>query len=194
MNNNKELRTQIRKSKIAARDALSKEERLSLSERIAKRVIESEEFTQAKKILIYKGIRGEVRLEPLETLAADMGKVFCYPLCIEDHQMIALHPWGDESWVKGAYGIMEPVRELSDEIKPEEIDLVICPCTAFDEKCNRMGMGAGYYDRYLPKCVNAHVVSVAFEVQKVDAVPVDEWDKAMEKTFTESAVYIAAQC
>jgi len=29
------------------------------------------------------------------------------------------------------------------------------------ERCSRMGMGAGFYDRYLTKCVNASVVSVA---------------------------------
>lgn len=185
----KQIRSIVRKNGIACRDDIPAEKRLELSKRIAQRIIEDEEFTQAKTILIYRAVRGEVRLEPLEELSSGMGKEFCYPLCVENHEMIALKPQGDDSWVKGAYGIMEPVRDLSDEIAPEEIDLVICPCTVFDEKCNRMGMGAGYYDRFLPKCVNARVVSVAFEAQKVDTVPTDEWDKPMEKTFTEEAVY-----
>lgn len=44
------------------------------------------------------------------------------------------------------------VREKSELVLPEKIDLVICPCTVFDEEGSRMGMGAGYYDRFLPLC------------------------------------------
>ena len=81
--------------------------------------------------------------------------------------------------------------EAAQEVPPEEIDLVICPCTAFDENGRRMGMGAGFYDRYLKKCVNAHVVSVAFEVQKAEKIDMHPWDQPMEKVFTEAAVYCA---
>ena len=75
------------------------------------------------------------------------------------------------------------------ELKPEDIDLVICPCTSFDEELGRMGMGAGYYDRYLEKCSGAHIVAVAFECQKADSVMRQEWDKPMEKVFTEEKIY-----
>ena len=67
--------------------------------------------------------------------------------------------------------------------------LVICPGTVFDDRCNRMGMGAGFYDRYLEKCVNAKVALVAFECQKATQVPVDSWDKPMEIIFTETNTY-----
>lgn len=81
------------------------------------------------------------------------------------------------------------LRECSEEVPPEEIDLVVCPCTVFDESCNRMGMGGGFYDRYLPKCVRAKIVSVAFELQKAPAVPMEQWDRAVDMTFTEESVY-----
>ena len=50
-------------------------------------------------------------------------------------------------------------------------------------------MGAGYYDRWLPRCVRARVVLAAFEVQKVESLPTDEWDRPVEQVFTEDAVY-----
>lgn len=178
----------MRKSGIAARDALAPEERVRFSKSIVRRILESEEFQSAETILIYRAVRGEVRLETLEEAAGE--KRLLYPLCISKTEMIALYPGkGESSWKKGAFGIPEPVRELSLEIPPEEIDLVICPCTVFDEACGRMGMGAGYYDRYLKKCVNAHVVSVAFEAQKADHIEMQPWDQPMEKVFTEAAVY-----
>lgn len=187
----KQYRSKIRKRGIAARDSLSKEERREKSERIVKKILASEEFQKAKTIMIYRAVRGEVRLEALEKAEEAKGKRLVYPLCISKSEMIALLPDGEDAWVSGHYGIEEPIMEKSLEIKPEEIDLVICPCSVFDDKCNRMGMGAGYYDRYLALCKNAHVVSVAFEAQKAEAVPVDPWDKPMEKTFTEEAVYVA---
>ena len=84
---------------------------------------------------------------------------------------------------------MEPVREFSDEIAPENIDLVICPCTVFDENGGRIGMGGGYYDRFLPKCTKASVIAVAFEVQKAEQVMMEAWDVRMDTIFTERDAY-----
>lgn len=180
----------MRKAGIAARDALTAEERSLFSKSICRRIAESDVFRSASTVMIYRGIRGEVRLDELEDAAEAEGKKFLYPLCISRKEMIALLPGeGDEYWKKGAFGIMEPIRELSQEVCPADIDLVICPCTVFDEDCGRMGMGAGYYDRYLKQCVNAHIVSVAFEVQKTEKISMQPWDKPMEMVFTEAAVY-----
>jgi 5-formyltetrahydrofolate cyclo-ligase len=79
--------------------------------------------------------------------------------------------------------------ERSELVLQENIDLIICPCTVFDESCNRMGMGGGYYDRYLPKCKNAVVAAAAFEVQKAEQVPMEPWDKAVDLVFTEKKTY-----
>ncbi|MGN1414814.1 MAG: 5-formyltetrahydrofolate cyclo-ligase [Anaerovoracaceae bacterium] len=188
---NQQERQNLRKSRIAARDALSADERDHLSKSIVSRILASPVFRQAKTILIYKGIRGEVRLEALEeAVHADFAeKRLVYPLCISKTEMIALEPLGEDSWKDGYCGIREPVREKSVEIRPEEIDLVICPCTVFDEAGGRMGMGAGFYDRYLPQCTNAHIVAVAFEAQKADCIPMEPWDRPMGLVFTEKAVY-----
>lgn len=179
----------LRKSKIRARDALDKETREQLSGQIVKQIVASDEFQQAQTVLIYRATRGEARLEMLETAPESKGKRLVFPLCISNTEMIALQPDSEDAWVPGYCGIMEPVQEMSTLIRPEEIDLVLCPGTVFDGQCNRMGMGAGFYDRYLEKCVNAKVALVAFECQKVDQVPVDSWDKPMEIIFTESSTY-----
>ena len=50
-------------------------------------------------------------------------------------------------------------------------------------------MGAGYYDRYLPKCTKACVAAVAFEEQKAVRIPVAPWDYPMEYIFTEQTTY-----
>ena len=182
-------RNALRKAKIQARESLDITERNALSQQIATRIIASKEFQEAENIMIYRGIRGEVRLDWLEKAKEAEGKQFLFPLCLPERQMAALAPKGKDGWQAGSFGIMEPVLEKSELIRPEDIDLVICPCTVFDEDCNRMGMGGGYYDRYLLKCEKAVVAAVAFEVQKAETVPMEPWDKAVALVFTEKKTY-----
>ena len=187
-----QYREWLRKSRICARAALSPENRVARSARVVERIAESEAFRNAKTILIYNHIQSELSLDSLLTRPNASDKRFAYPLCVNSTEMVALIPGSLDAWKPGAFGIMEPIPELSTLVSPEEIDLVICPCTAFDQECNRMGMGAGYYDRYLPRCLNAVISAAAFEAQKVESIPVDEWDRPMDMIFTETAVYSRA--
>ncbi|MBQ9413194.1 MAG: 5-formyltetrahydrofolate cyclo-ligase [Oscillospiraceae bacterium] len=185
-----QYRKWLRKSRIRARDALSPEERAEKSARTVERITQSEAFQKAKTVLIYAHVRAELSLEQLVSHPMSAEKRFAYPLCISDSEMAAMIPSGSGARRPGAFGIPEPVPELSLPVMPEELDLVICPCAAFDCPCNRMGMGAGYYDRYLPKCVNAVICAVAFEAQKAERVPAEEWDRPMDMVFTEKEVYV----
>lgn len=188
------MRNELRKSKIQSRNNLTSAERNKFSQQIVEQILLSDAYQKAQNIMLYRAVKGEVDLSALEVAAQKEGKTLYYPLCISKTEMIALSPKGNlpegqKAWKKGAFGIMEPVREYSSEISPEELDMIICPCTVFDEQGGRMGMGGGYYDRFLEKCPRAFVCAVAFEVQKADKVPMEKWDKRMNAVFTENAVY-----
>ena len=188
-----QYRKWLRKSRIRSRDALSPEDRAKRSALAVERIARSKAFRDAKIILIYAHVRGELSLDGLLQHPAAVGKRFVYPLCVSDSEMLALIPNGPEARRPGLYGIPEPVPALSEPVEPEQLDLVICPCSVFDPNCNRMGMGAGYYDRYLPKCENAVICAAAFEAQKAERVPANEWDAPMDMVFTEAAVYTHEQ-
>ncbi len=187
---NKETLQILRKTGKSSRAALPANERFEKSAAIAKKVIASDEFKNAKVIMIYRAFGAEVDLNLLTRAAKEYGKHLLYPLCTSKTEMIALEPLSDDAWVCGSYGITEPVREKSKEYMPAEINLVICPCTAFDEECSRIGMGGGYYDRFLPECLNARIVAVAFEAQKTKHIPAEPWDYVMDKVYTEDMIYI----
>ena len=101
--------------------------------------------------------------------------------------MVAALPEENTEWVPDSYGISIP--EKYRVIPPEEIDLVLCPCSAFDDGGHRLGMGAGYYDRYLPQCVNAKKVLVAFDAQRLEEVFTEGFDIPMDAVITETRVY-----
>lgn len=183
----------LREAKIRARDSLSPEARAERSERIVQRILHMPEFGNARTVMLYRAARSEVCLAGIETAPEARGKRLVYPRCVSNTEMVALLPGREDAWETGYAGIEEPVPERSEAVAPEEIDLVLCPCTVFDEECNRMGYGAGFYDRFLERCPHAHLVAVAFEAQKADAVPAESWDKPMHAVITEAEAYRRAK-
>ncbi|MBO5516959.1 MAG: 5-formyltetrahydrofolate cyclo-ligase [Firmicutes bacterium] len=189
-------RKALRKEKIAAREALSPEERAEKSRAICANILQTPEYAKAKTVFIYKFVKGEVQLKALEEANAALPeaerKTFLYPLCIEDRQMLAIEPGSadmdSDAWKKGAFGIPEPVQERGRVVDPADIDLVVSPCSSFDESGMRLGMGGGYYDRYLPKCTKADVMLVAYECQGCEAVPAEPWDVPVSCIVTEARV------
>lgn len=184
------LRNWQRKTKIAARRNLLPEERRAFSHIIVEKILHSEAFQNAKYILSYRAMKDEVDLAELDEIARKQGKIISYPRCINKTEMAAMCPKTAVAWRSGRHGIVEPVLEQSVLIPPENLDLVLCPCAAFDVKGRRMGMGAGYYDRYLPNCTHAVIAAVAFENQRLDQAEVKEWDCPMDMVFTEKNLYL----
>ena len=192
-----EERRALRAEKIAARDALSPKERNEKSSVLCENLRALEAFRRAKTVMLYSAVRGEVSLRALEEWNRSQPlanrKRFVYPLCIENG-MLAVLP-GDPDpksgfWRRGAFGIAEPDPEKGEIVDPISIDLVVCPCTSFDETGARLGMGGGYYDRFLPNCKNAQIIAVAFEAQKAESVPTQPWDVPVAMIQTEQALYL----
>ena len=168
-------------------------ERAAASRIIAGHIAESEEFRNAKTVFLYKAVPDEVDLSYLLQMPEAEGKRFCYPRILGKGIMEVLQPEESYGWCTGKFGITEPDPDRALHVGAEELDLILCPCTAFDEDGRRMGMGGGYYDRYLPGCVNAVIAAVAFEAQKAQSVPSDAYDVRMDIIFTEKSIYRTAK-
>ncbi len=182
----KAYKKELRKEKIRAREALPEEDRVRFSAEICRRIVRAPEYAEAETIFVYKWVRGEVRLDELEKQAAADGKKLIYPLCISKTEMLAIEPGnGADAWTSGYMGIVEPVPELGKVTDPADIDLVIAPCASFDERCGRLGMGGGFYDRYLPRCVKAKIIAAAYEAQRSEEIPLDEYDFPVDAVATE---------
>lgn len=180
----------LRRVGIQNRNALTETERAAYSALICERIGASEAFRRARTLLLYRAAGAEVNVDAVWREAERLGKRVAFPACVGAGEMLALSPLSAEAWTVGAYGISEPLPEQSQPVPPEALDLVICPCTAFDAAGHRLGMGAGYYDRFLPQCVRAVIAAAAFECQRTEAIPAAPWDVPMHRIVTEDAVYI----
>lgn len=172
----------------AARKALAAPQRAAANAALCRRVLELEAYRAAHTLLLYAAFGGEANLTAVAAEATRQGKTVAYPVCGEGFSLTAAVP-GADGWAVGQYGICAPVPERSTLLQPEQLDLVLVPCTAFDADCYRVGMGKGYYDRYLPRCTQAVKIGVALEVQRVPRAAVDDHDQRLDAFVTERGIY-----
>lgn len=182
-----------RRAALAARKALSEEQRSCASQAICAHIVRSDAYRAAHSILAYNAFGSEPDLTAVIEQAQADGKRVCFPRCASKTEILALLPAAGCDWVSGAFGIREPDPASSERIAPEEIDLVLVPCAAFDRYGGRIGMGAGYYDRYLPQCSNATKMLIAFEVQRARCVFSEPTDIPMHRIATESGIVPAIE-
>ena len=89
------------------------------------------------------------------------------------------------------WGLWEPTERCAS-VEPRAIDLALIPGLGFDRRGGRLGMGRGFYDRFLVE-TDAVRVGLCFELQLLSSTPVDERDAAMHRVVTELRVLDAAE-
>lgn len=143
----------------------------------------------AKRIALFWPIeaRHEVDLRALDrTLRARGAEVF-YPTIDPDTNVMTFRVVADLAALEEAgYGFAEPPREAPEATA---LDVVVVPALAVDETGHRLGYGAGYYDRTLPRFAPpATAVVVAFDYQMIAEVPITEGDYACDVVVTDERV------
>ncbi len=72
---------------------------------------------------------------------------------------------------------------------PHKFDVIIVPMLGFDKRLHRIGYGGGYYDRLLKEHPEAQKIGVCFEASKVEQIPDEPHDIALDIIVTEAATY-----
>lgn len=179
----------LRKEKAALRAALTKEERLHKSREIHKQLTKLPEFQEAGQIMLYLDFRQEVETTGLAEQILAEGKELIIPCC-RDRNIIPCRINNlAEDIAPGKLGIREPKEKFVRGIDPRKIDLVVVPGVVFDLQGNRIGYGAGYYDRFLPRLRDdVPVIGVAFSCQLVKKILTESYDRKMSLLVTENSV------
>lgn len=166
-------------------------------EALARRLVGLPLFQRSRHIAFYLANDGELDLAPLLERSLAMGKRCYLPvLGPAFHNRLWFAPFDPDSClVLNTFGIPEPVCNWRQARRPWGLDLILTPLVAFDEQGNRLGMGGGFYDRTLAYLTRRqhwhkpHLLGVAHELQKVEALPHAAWDIPLQGVATEAGHY-----
>lgn len=143
---------------------------------------------------IYRAMPGELDLRGLEMQLVQRGARVCFPRVErskepDGHLEFLEFPESTESqngrqWSTGSFGIEEP-HASGNAVKSSQIDVFFVPGVAFGLRGERIGMGKGYYDRYLPQAPQALKIALAFDFQLLSKLKQEPWDQPMDWIWTE---------
>jgi 5-formyltetrahydrofolate cyclo-ligase len=179
------VKDKIRKQVLEARFRLTPEQRRAKSAEIEANLFGLPEYRAAPMVLFYASFQSEVETHHMIRRALAEGKRVALPKVKgKELELFEIKSF-DTEVLPGAWGIPEPEGGRRVELK--DIGLIVVPGAAFDGQGNRIGYGAGFYDKLLP-FYTGRTAALAFELQIVPAAPADAHDIPMQKIVTEKRI------
>ena len=150
-------------------------------------------FRRGARVALYLPMRGEVDVRPAIASAWRRGTAVFVPRIVNRRRgRMVFVPWTpDGPRRRNVYGIEEPAVS-GGGLAARHLDAVVVPMVGFDRCGNRLGMGAGFYDRALRRRLDRargwrrpRLVGVAFACQELPSIAASSWDVAIDLIVTE---------
>ena len=152
-------------------------------------VCELEEFLSAGTVMLYLPLPTELDPSAIVLAAWQAGKIVLVPKVDWHHRRIIPTRCDSltDNLAPGRYGILEPITGTAWPV--EKIDFILTPGMAYDRNGNRLGRGAGLYDRFLgDELRKAVACGAAIACQVVESVPVGNGDFPVDMLVTDREV------
>lgn len=183
-----QLKKALRQEVLEKRFGLTPEERKAKSREIEKRLFSLPEFQAARTVMFYASFRSEVETHDMIRQALAEGKRVVLPKVKgKDLALFEIRDF-DRDVKPGKWDIPEPAS--GKPVRQEKVAFIVVPGAAFDEHGNRLGYGAGFYDKLLTDYKGTSA-ALAFELQIVSRVPADQHDVPVQKIVTEKRIITA---
>ena len=182
------MKAALRKQYKQIRNQLTMEKVQNNSEKIAAQLFETAFWQNSTVVMLYLSFQNEVVTDMIYERGWQENKIMLIPICSAQNGIMTMSKLTSfEQLVPNRYGIRELPEPLQQIVPPETIDLCLIPGIVFDNYGNRLGFGAGYYDRYLAK-ISPQVprIALAHSCQIYDGIlPTDQYDLPMHYMLTE---------
>lgn len=136
----------------------------------------------ARIVAGYVKTGSEVDAGPLLDIAAKAGKSIALPWLADRSASLVFRKWAPGQPLETApFGFQQPSAD-SPLCVP---DLILTPLVGFDRALNRLGQGAGHYDRIFAEMPSSLRVGIAWSVQECENLSVEPWDVPLDAILTE---------
>lgn len=185
----KSLRIELR----ARRRAIPPARRIGAAEALAARLLALPFAPRQGRVAGYWAMDGEIALHAWQ-LALPATVDYCLPVLGND-QRLRFAPWRPGlPLLQNRYGIPEPDVDAGALFDARDMDMVVMPLVGFDPRGNRLGMGAGWYDRSFDfrrsSPMPPSLVGAAFSEQQVDALDAQAWDVGLDAVCTDAGTHL----
>lgn len=185
----REAKQDLRRKMLERRRALTADKIAAGSAAMLRHLKQWTVYRSAGVVMLYLAMPDEAQTDALIADALAAGKCVCVPMLRAEYGLMdAAQIAGPDELITGKLGLKMPDPTKAKIIKPQDIDLIVVPGVAFDRHGHRLGMGAGYYDRFLPQAAAAHTLGMAWLCQLVEQVPRGQFDVSMQYLLTEGGL------
>lgn len=187
MTPDKKHNSKIRKRLKRQRRNLSEQQLIIAQRRLSLQLRQHLPLLKAKKIASYLPSNGEI--SPLGIHKKfHRSRIFLPRITHFNSARMAFYPSKNKR-LKNRYNIVEPLP-LGTPTQLISCDIILVPLVAFDRQGNRIGMGAGFYDRALSfkqhnKMSRPLLIGLAHHFQEVDNIRVQDWDIPLDAILTD---------
>lgn len=160
--------------------------RAAHSAAIVRRLLQLPQVRHATRVMGYLPMQDELDTRPFLSALIEQGQEVYVPrTIIAERRLEPVRLRDVEHVCIGAYGIAEPAG--NDVCLPQQLDFILVPARAFDRNGNRLGRGAGFYDRFMAiEGFTAVRCGAAFSCQLMPAVPHGDHDLPVHILVTEN--------
>ena len=185
-----EQKKHLRRSVLSQTEEASA--RTQWAENIARQVTSLAEWAAARMIFAYLATEREISVDGIIAHAWQEGKSVAVPVLQKEAGKMEFYLLTSmQDVTENAFGIREPNLPAT-KVEAKEADIVLVPGVAFSRQGNRVGMGGGYYDRYLPSTTDL-TIGICSESRLQSEIPTTELDMKVHFVATERSMYQAIQ-
>lgn len=183
----------LRQQMLAKRRGQSSLQIKSNSESITRKLLDWDLIQKAQICMVFLSMADEPQMDNVIKWMLTEGKTVCVPrLSTKFGLMEAVAVASLDSLATGRLGLRIP-DDGCPTVEPQLLDIILVPGVAFDLSGARLGMGAGYYDRYLMRVPGAVLAGIAWGFQIVQELPQERHDIPVKWLVTEDGIYDCIQ-
>ncbi len=182
----------LRKQIVSLRSQKSLEERIKDESLVFNVLMQFSPFVNAQNVSSFVSFRDEISMTVINQSIIDSGRNLLLPYISPTTKEMQFYLVEDLSALKcNDFGIFEPDPEIHTLFDESRIDCVLTPGVAFDASGFRLGYGGGFYDRFFGRIGKAiPKIGIAFELQFVNSLPVEHYDRPITHLITEKGLKI----
>ncbi len=155
---------------------------------ICEHIINLPAYQQATIISLYRALNNEIDLEPLWHHALMHGKTCYFPILHANRHLSFLAADELAVFQKNPFGILEPANNSEDAYTIPPIDIFFLPMVGFDVHGNRLGTGAGCYDRTLAEVKDPYCIGIGYAFQELKFILTELTDMPLDLIITEHGI------